>query len=202
MLSLHAQVLLFPGGAREVVKRVGQEYTLMWKDTPDFVRLAAKCGALIVPFAAVGADDAYDVMMETDEQLAMPVLGNALRSALSRVGPELNPVESVMPLTRLPLLGLPSPVPVPNLTRLYFKFGEPLDTATLGLDLKDGAACQRVYDGIREGIEADLRELQELRAGDAERELPARLGGAIAAPLALLAHRFGFGLGQPPAGKR
>jgi hypothetical protein len=52
--------LLFPGGAKEVNKKVGQEYQLFWKDTPDFVRLAARCGAIIVPFAAVGADDAYD----------------------------------------------------------------------------------------------------------------------------------------------
>jgi hypothetical protein len=44
-----------------VNKRRGQEYTLLWKETPDFVRLAAKCGALVVPFAAVGADDAYEV---------------------------------------------------------------------------------------------------------------------------------------------
>lgn len=41
-------------------KRVGQEYQLFWKESPDFVRLAARCGAIIVPFAAVGADDAYD----------------------------------------------------------------------------------------------------------------------------------------------
>lgn len=46
---------------REVVKKRGQEYKLLWKESPDFVRLAAKCNALIVPFAAVGADDAYDV---------------------------------------------------------------------------------------------------------------------------------------------
>jgi hypothetical protein len=52
--------LLFPGGAKEVNKRVGQEYQLFWKESPDFVRLAARCGAIIVPFAAVGADDAYD----------------------------------------------------------------------------------------------------------------------------------------------
>jgi hypothetical protein len=36
-------------------------YTLYWKEEPDFVRLASKVGALIVPFAAVGADDAYEV---------------------------------------------------------------------------------------------------------------------------------------------
>lgn len=29
---------------REVSKKKGQEYSLLWKDEPDFVRLAAKCG--------------------------------------------------------------------------------------------------------------------------------------------------------------
>jgi hypothetical protein len=28
------QVLLFPGGAREVNKKVGEEYKLFWKDSP------------------------------------------------------------------------------------------------------------------------------------------------------------------------
>jgi hypothetical protein len=41
--------------------------------------LAARCGAIIVPFAAVGADDAYDVMMDVDEVLEAPVLGDLVR---------------------------------------------------------------------------------------------------------------------------
>jgi hypothetical protein len=45
----------------------------------DFVRLAARCGAVIVPFAAVGADDAYDVFMDVDEVLEAPVLGDLVR---------------------------------------------------------------------------------------------------------------------------
>jgi hypothetical protein len=72
-------VLLFPGGAREVNKRAGEEYQLLWKDTPDFVRLAAKCDAIIVPFAAVGADDAYEVVMEVEEMLQAPLLGDFVR---------------------------------------------------------------------------------------------------------------------------
>lgn len=73
------QVLLFPGGAREVNKRVGQEYQLFWKETADFVRLAARCDAIIVPFAAVGADDAYDVFMEADELVQTPVIGDLIK---------------------------------------------------------------------------------------------------------------------------
>lgn len=103
LLKNNDKVLLFPGGAREVVKKRGEEYQLMWRETPDFVRLAAKCKALIVPFAAVGADDAYDVIMETDEQLEHPVMGPLLRGVLQRVGTgELKPAESIFPLTRLP----------------------------------------------------------------------------------------------------
>ena len=37
LLRNNEKVLLFPGGAKEVVKKRGQEYQLLWKDTPDFV---------------------------------------------------------------------------------------------------------------------------------------------------------------------
>eukprot|EP00983_Pelagomonas_calceolata_P064313 1148073-Pelagomonas_calceolata.AAC.16 len=63
LLRNHEKVLLFPGGAKEVSKPRGSEYTLLWKAEPDFVRLAAKCDALIVPFACVGADDAFELLM-------------------------------------------------------------------------------------------------------------------------------------------
>lgn len=78
----YAQVLLFPGGAREVNKKVGQEYQLFWKESADFVRLAARCDAIIVPFAAVGADDAYDVVLEADELLQTPILGPLVKVSL------------------------------------------------------------------------------------------------------------------------
>lgn len=61
LLAAGESVLLFPGGAREVSKRKGEEYQLLWKQETDFVRMAVKLGALIVPFAVLGADDAYDV---------------------------------------------------------------------------------------------------------------------------------------------
>jgi hypothetical protein len=54
------------GGAKEVAKLRDQKYQLLWKDG-DFIRLAARCDALIVPFAAVGGDDAFDLFMDTKE---------------------------------------------------------------------------------------------------------------------------------------
>lgn len=45
-------VLLFPGGVREAYKQRGEEYQLFWPGRPEFVRMAARFGATIVPFAA------------------------------------------------------------------------------------------------------------------------------------------------------
>ena len=59
----------------QVNKRKGEKYKLIWKDKPDFVRMAAKSNALIIPFAAVGGDDAFDIAMDPDEVLANPLLG-------------------------------------------------------------------------------------------------------------------------------
>lgn len=39
---------------RQVNKLKGQQYQLQWKEQPDFVRMAAKLNAIIIPFAAVG----------------------------------------------------------------------------------------------------------------------------------------------------
>ena len=40
----------------QVNKLKGQKYQLQWKEQPDFVRMAAKLNAIIIPFAAVGGE--------------------------------------------------------------------------------------------------------------------------------------------------
>ena len=37
-------------------KLKGEKYKLLWKESPDFVRLASKLDCTIVPFAAVGGE--------------------------------------------------------------------------------------------------------------------------------------------------
>ena len=57
-------ILVFPGGAREVNKRRGQQYQLLWRERIGFARLAIEQGYPVVPFAAVGADDMLDVVVD------------------------------------------------------------------------------------------------------------------------------------------
>ena len=39
----------------------GEEYKLMWPEQFEFVRMAARFGAKIIPFGAVGEDDITEV---------------------------------------------------------------------------------------------------------------------------------------------
>ena len=57
----------------QVTKPAGQDYQLLWRDEPDFVRMAAKTNALVIPFAVVGAEEAYDIFMDAG-QVSLPVL--------------------------------------------------------------------------------------------------------------------------------
>lgn len=43
----------------QVNKLKGQEYQLLWREQPDFVRMAAKLNALIIPFGAVGGESQF-----------------------------------------------------------------------------------------------------------------------------------------------
>ncbi|XP_019225895.1 PREDICTED: acyltransferase-like protein At3g26840, chloroplastic isoform X2 [Nicotiana attenuata] len=57
LLSSKSHVLLYPGGMREALHRKGEEYKLFWPEQSEFVRMAARFGAKIVPFGTVGEDD-------------------------------------------------------------------------------------------------------------------------------------------------
>ena len=68
-------ILVFPGGSREVNKRRGQEYQLLWRERIGFARLAIEHDYLIVPFATVGADDMLDVIIDQNT----PIYGHLAR---------------------------------------------------------------------------------------------------------------------------
>lgn len=79
------------------------------------------------------------------------------QDALRQVVPSLEPSAVVLPVTRLPGLGLPSVVPVPNLQRLYFKMCEPVDTRQLTFAKNDADAWQQLYNEIKATGKFQLR---------------------------------------------
>jgi len=132
LLSNGEPCLLFPGGVREAYKLKNEEYKLLWPEKPEFVRAANRHGALIVPFAAVGAEDCLDLVLDTSEVRNLPDFlgGEARRRADSVRGPRMGGAAEA----QLAGESFLSPVAVPNgkLERWYFFFGSPVDMSETG----------------------------------------------------------------------
>lgn len=161
LMEAGESILVFPGGAREVFRRKGEEHTLIWKKRLGFARLALRHGYDIVPFASCGADDCYKVIVDANAILDRPRLTSCLEKtgllSLLRGG------DAVPPLGR----GVANTV-IPRPERFYFSFGERISTAGLADQAGDEATLWRVRDRVAESIERQLAQLQEVREQDRE----------------------------------
>ncbi|MBJ6760845.1 acyltransferase family protein [Myxococcaceae bacterium JPH2] len=76
-------VVCYPGGAHETFKLPRARYRLRWERTLGFVRLAARAGVPVIPFAGFGVDDTFwwlppaerlRVRLAAGEQYRLPLL--------------------------------------------------------------------------------------------------------------------------------
>lgn len=154
-------ILVFPGGGREVNKRKGEKYRLMWENRMGFARLAVKHGYPVVPFASVGAEDAFDVVVDVDNRFLAPVA-----SLFERISGS----PDFLPIVR----GI-GPTPIPRPERHYYWFGQAIETA--GVPTDDDRAVRRVRDDTKAAVEAGIAFLLDQQARDPQRRLRARLRG-------------------------
>jgi 1-acyl-sn-glycerol-3-phosphate acyltransferase/ketosteroid isomerase-like protein len=153
-------ILVFPGGGDEVFKARGQEYRRMWKERLGFARLASEFGYPIVPFAAVGAEEMLHVVADSRTPVAAQV------SALMR---------RLVGLPLPPLVRGIGPTLLPRPERLYFWFGEPVDTSGYGDVGDDDAAARTVRDEVKAAVEEGIQTLLSEREHDPHRGLLPRL---------------------------
>jgi len=65
LLRRNETVLLFPGGVKEAYHKKGENYKIFWPENKvDFVRMAGLFDAIIVPFAAIGMADSFDIVLD------------------------------------------------------------------------------------------------------------------------------------------
>lgn len=110
-------LVVFPGGTREVCKKKGHAYELNWSDRSGFVRMAMQYGYDIIPVAAVGAEEAYTIVKDADEILHETFIGKFLKfsglaHSLFKDGELLPPQVQGVAGTLLP-----------HREKLYFSFG-------------------------------------------------------------------------------
>ena len=173
-----AHIMVFPGGSREVAKRKGEAYQLIWKDRTGFARMAVEHGYRIIPFAAVGAEDCYDILLDSND-----IMGSRLVKWLKTtpIGAKLiGDGEQLFPLSRG--LGL-SMIPRPE--RFYYSFGKPIETAQHKGESDDAAVLAEVRDAVKQSIETQLAALRNVQAKDPQRGLVAALVGGVQSLLAV-----------------
>jgi hypothetical protein len=162
----HARGRVFPGGGREVFKRKGEKYRLLWGDRLGFVRLAIEHRYPILPFGAVGAEECFEILVDAGDVLATP-LGPLLERLVPRIA-------ELPPLVR----GL-GPTPLPRPQRFYFAFGAAIETAAIDGRAGDDALCRAVREEVRRAVEARVAFLLRMRERDAGRGLLARALGLL-----------------------
>lgn len=155
-------VLVLPGGAREVYKRRGERYRLLWSGRTGFARMAIEFAAPIVPFAAVGAEDRFDVIVDVDHPIGRPVRAVTRRIGRTDVGTVL--------VRGTGFAGLP------GTGRLYFRFGAPIATGGL---VNDPEGRRALRDRVQGEVERMIEELLAYRETDPRRGLLARVRKAV-----------------------
>jgi 1-acyl-sn-glycerol-3-phosphate acyltransferase len=155
-------LLVFPGGGREVFKRKGEKYRLIWKNRIGFARLAIEFGYTIVPFSAVGAEDCYDILVDGND-----VLKTRLGPVVERLAPR---PDMIPPLVRGVGLSL-----LPKPQRFYFHFARPIETAGLAGEQNDEAVCFALRERVRRAVERGIALLLARRQRDPDRALGPRL---------------------------
>ncbi|PWR18303.1 lysophospholipid acyltransferase family protein [Zavarzinia compransoris] len=155
-------ILVFPGGAREVMRRRGEAYKLIWKQRTGFARLAIAHGYDIIPFGVVGPDESYRILFDADD-MTRP---GWRRDLMERSG--------LMKLTRggdfLPpaVLGL-GPTLIPRPQRYYFGFGDRIPTGEIRGRQDDKDAVWSLRETVAAAVEGQIDRLRHHREQDRPR---------------------------------
>lgn len=159
-------VIVFPGGSREVWKRPGQRYELLWGDRLGFARMAAEHSYPIVPLSQLGGDEIYDIVFDVEHRYAGPY-----RAAVDKLGLRRNNVPSFGVGWRGTILPRPQDA--------YIHFGAPIATTALAGQHEDRAALEPLRDQVQAAIHAGLEHLQGARVAHGNPGLVRRVGRFI-----------------------
>eukprot|EP00249_Psilotum_nudum_P022181 c28408_g1_i2 orf=78-2234(+) len=171
LLANNKCVLLYPGGEREGLHRKDEEYKLFWPNQPEFVRMAARFNATIVPFSAVGEDEILEVCFDYDDFKINPIINKLLKQGdgtIPRIRSEADG-EAYNQFLRIPIIAPKLP------GRLYVLFGRPYLTTGRRHELQNKERAYELYWEIKREIEVGISYLQEKRKQDPCRDLLSRL---------------------------
>ncbi|XP_026407400.1 acyltransferase-like protein At1g54570, chloroplastic isoform X2 [Papaver somniferum] len=162
LLSNNETILLFPGGAREALHRKGEEYKCFWPEQPEFVRMAAKFGATIIPFGVVGVDDILHYLLDYDDQMKIPFTRDFIKKKNQNI--ENIRIDAKGEVANQDMF-VPGVFPkIPG--RFYYLFGKPIETKGMKQELKDKDNANAMYLQIKSEVENIMSYLVKKREKD------------------------------------
>jgi len=157
LMQCGEHILVFPGGAREVFKHKGEAYRLIWKERFGFVQLAIEHGYTITPYATSGAEEAFDVLLDSSDYMSTPLGRYLKRTGIAdrylRGGEEFPPLVRGLGLTALP-----------RPEKLYFSIGRPIDMARYRGQEKDPEVLLQARNRVGRSLAQLIKELRAHRA--------------------------------------
>ncbi|KAL5701399.1 hypothetical protein ACHQM5_026741 [Ranunculus cassubicifolius] len=170
LLATDSCILLYPGGVREALHRKGEEYQLFWPEQPEFVRMAARFEATIVPFGVVGEDDITELVMDYNDQMNTPFLRDWLKE-LNHKSVRVRGDTSGEVANQ----DIHFPIFVPKIPgRFYYLFGKPIKTKGRKELLKNKESANELYSHIKADIGNTLSYLKGKRERDPYRGIVQR----------------------------
>ena len=152
-------VLVFPGGGREVMRRKGEAYKLIWKQRTGFARLAIEHGYDIIPFGSVGPDESFRILVDASD-----VMNTRLwkwLAARTRLAEATRNGDMIPPFA----FGL-GPTMLPRPQRYYFGFGQRIPTAHLDGRAGDSDLVWALREQVAQAVEGQIARLLCYRAED------------------------------------
>ena len=144
-------ILVFPGGGREVIKRKGEAYQLIWKQRFGFLKLAQEFGYDIAPFVALGGDEVFELGFDVNVLLKQKWFNKLLSN--KKIGSFLRQGE-VIP--SIPTHIIPKRIP------FYFKF-----MPRLAIDqIETMEELIAFRDDLQQLIYAEIESLKQVRESD------------------------------------
>ncbi|KAL8166415.1 hypothetical protein V2J09_007914 [Rumex salicifolius] len=167
LLKEKAHVLLYPGGAREALHRKGEAYKLFWPEEPEFVRMAARFGATIVPFGAVGEDDVTEMLLDYNDLMRIPYVNDYLKQTTKKMTKLRADKNGEVANEDLCM-----PVIVPKVPgRFYYHFGKPIETRGRREFLNDKDNAMELYIKVKSEVESSMAYLLKKREEDPFRNI-------------------------------
>jgi hypothetical protein len=159
LMKAGQSILMFPGGAREVMRRKGEAYQLIWKERTGFARMAIEHGYDIIPFGSVGPDESFKIIADANDiqksRLWEILKGRFKLDELTRNG------DMIPPLIR----GI-GPTLIPRPQRYYFGFGSRISTKRLRGMADDKETLLLFRNQVADAVNQQIARLQIYRNED------------------------------------